>query len=58
MLSFFGKEMRFDYDSFFVDMKNIDSLKMRVKTKEKDAAGKFIVKDLKSQLEQGAGELL
>lgn len=57
MLVFFGKNMRFDYDSFFVDMKTIDSLKLRVKTKEKDAAGKFVIKDLKSQIESASGEL-
>ncbi|HTF81947.1 MAG TPA: hypothetical protein VL947_09485, partial [Cytophagales bacterium] len=57
MLVFFGKNMRFDYDSFFVDMKTIDSLKLRIKTKEKDAAGKFVIKDLKSQIESASGEL-
>lgn len=57
MLVFFGKNMRFDYDSFFVDMKTIDSLKLRVKTKEKDAAGKFVIKDLRSQIESASGEL-
>ncbi|MFQ3576708.1 MAG: hypothetical protein SNJ77_09765, partial [Cytophagales bacterium] len=33
MMIFHGKNFRFDYDSFFVDLKNIDSLKLRVKTK-------------------------
>jgi predicted DNA-binding protein len=57
MLSFYGKDMRFDYDSFYVDMKTIDSLKLRVRTKEKDASGKFIIKDLKSQVESASGDL-
>jgi len=57
MLIFFGKKFRFDYDSFFVNLTNIDSLKLRIRTKEKDKDGKFIVKDLKSQIESSAGIL-
>ncbi len=55
MLVFHGRNLRFDYDSFFVNMQNIDSLKLRVRTNEKDKNGKRIIRDLSSQIESAAG---
>lgn len=55
MLVFHGRNLRFDYDSFFVNMQNIDSLQLRVRTKEKDKNGKRIIRDLSSQIESAAG---
>jgi hypothetical protein len=52
-----GREFRFDYDSFFVDMQNLDSLKLLVDTKDLDQKGHTKVAALKSQIEATSGTL-
>ncbi len=54
---FQGREFRFDYDSFFVDMQMLDSLKLLVDTKDLDASGHIKVQQLKSQIEATSGTL-
>ena len=54
---FQGREFRFDYDSFFVEMQNLDSLKLLIDTKDLDEKGNTKVAQLSSQIESTSGTL-
>ena len=54
---FQGRDFRFDYDSFFVEMQNLDSLKLLIDTKDLDEKGNTKVAQLSSQIESTSGTL-
>ncbi len=54
---FQGHEYRFNYDSFYVNMQQIDSMKLKIVTPEKDLKGRLVTRELSSQIESTAGIL-
>ncbi|MBN8697008.1 MAG: hypothetical protein J0L87_10795 [Bacteroidetes bacterium] len=54
---FFGKEFSFNYDKFKVDLKNVDSLRMMVKSREPDAYGEYPLVKVKTVIESINGDL-
>jgi hypothetical protein len=55
---FFGKEFSFEYDKFKINLTNVDSLRIRVSTGEKDENGQFKMSFVKSVIEHINGDLL
>lgn len=56
--TFFGKEFSFEYDKFKINLKNTDSLKIKVKSKTRDEYGEFPLVDVKTVIENVEGDLL
>lgn len=54
---FFGKEFSFDYDKFIINLKNVDSLRLMVKSREPDAYGEFPLVKVKTVIEHINGDL-
>ena len=54
---FFGKEFSFDYNKFIIDLKNVDSLRLTVKSREPDAYGEFPLVRVKTVIEKINGNL-
>ncbi|MFY9310211.1 MAG: hypothetical protein WAQ28_14285 [Bacteroidia bacterium] len=54
---FFGKEFSFDYNKFIVDLKNVDSLRLTVKSREPNAYGEFPLVKVKTVIEHINGNL-
>ncbi|MFL5762975.1 MAG: hypothetical protein ACJ77K_03475 [Bacteroidia bacterium] len=54
---FFGKEFSFDYTKFKVDLKNVDSLRIMVKSREPDAYGEYPLVKVKTVIENINGDL-
>lgn len=54
---FFGKEFSFDYNKFIVDLKNVDSLRLTVKSREPNAYGEFPLVRVKTVIEHINGNL-
>jgi hypothetical protein len=54
---FFGKEFSFNYDKFIIDLKNVDSLRMMVKSREPDAYGEYPLVKVKTVIENINGNL-
>jgi hypothetical protein len=54
---FFGKEFSFDYNKFIVDLKNVDSLRLTVKSREANAYGEFPLVKVKTVIEHINGNL-
>jgi hypothetical protein len=54
---FFGKEFTFDYDKFIVDLKNVDSLRITVKSITADAYGEYPNVRVKTVIEKINGSL-
>lgn len=54
---FFGKEFSFDYDKFIIDLKNVDSLRLTVKSREPNAYGEFPLVKVKTVIEHINGNL-
>jgi hypothetical protein len=55
---FFGKKFDFDYDKFKLNLDNVDSLRLRVETSEKDEFGKVQLKKVKTVIENVIGDIL
>jgi len=55
---FFGKKFDFDYDRFKLNLDNVDSLRLRVETSEKDEFGKVQLKKVKTVIENVIGDIL
>ena len=58
MMKLYGKDFKFSYDDFRIDMKNIDSLNMKVETDELDYFGKPVLQNVKNTITQLTGSLL
>jgi hypothetical protein len=54
---FFGKEFSFNYEKFVVDLKNVDSLRLMVKSQEADAYGEFPLVKVRTVIENINGNL-
>ncbi len=54
---FFGKEFSFDYDKFIINLKNVDSLRMMVKSREKDPYGEYPLVKVRTVIESINGDL-
>jgi len=54
---FFGKEFSFDYTKFKVDLKNVDSLRIMVKSREPDAYGEYPLVKVRTVIEEINGDL-
>ncbi len=54
---FFGKEFSFDYNKFIINLKNVDSLRLMVKSREPDAYGEYPLVKVKTVLENINGDL-
>lgn len=58
LFEYFGKEFYFQYDSFKVNLTNVDSMRIRVRSDEKDMAGNYPMVRVKTVIENIQGELL
>ncbi len=56
--TFYGKEFSFEYDKFKINLKNTDSLKIKVRSKTKDEYGEFPLVEVKTAIESIEGDLL
>jgi hypothetical protein len=54
---FFGKEFAFNYDKFIIDMKDVDSMRMMVKSREPDAYGNYPLVKVKTVVEHVNGNI-
>jgi hypothetical protein len=54
---FFGKEFAFNYDKFKVDLKNVDSLRIMVASKDADAYGEHPLVKVRTVIENINGDL-
>ncbi len=54
---FFGKEFSFDYNKFIIDLKNVDSLRLTVKSRKPDAYGEIPLVRVKTVIEKINGNL-
>jgi len=54
---FFGKEFSFDYNKFIINLKNVDSLRLMVKSREPDAYGEYPLVKVKTVVEHIDGDL-
>lgn len=54
---FFGKEFSFDYNKFIIDLKNVDSLRLTVKSREPNAYGEYPLVRVKTVIEHINGNL-
>jgi hypothetical protein len=54
---FFGKEFTFDYNKFIINLKNVDSLRLTVKSREPDAYGEYPLVKVKTVVEHIDGDL-
>ncbi len=55
---FYGKEFAFDYDNFKIDLKNVDSLRLKVPGDTADANGRIPDIRVKSVLQNITGDLM
>jgi hypothetical protein len=55
---FFGKKFDFDYDKFKINLDNVDSLRLRVESDDKDEFGKVQLKKVKTVIENVIGDIL
>lgn len=56
--SYWGNAFKFNYDQFRINMDNIDSMRFKVESFEKNAFGQRELKDVKTVLQGLTGELL
>jgi len=54
---FFGKEFVFDYTKFKIDLKNVDSLRIMVRSREPDAYGEYPLVKVRTVVESINGDL-
>jgi hypothetical protein len=58
LFNFYGEKFFFNYDSFRLDLQDIDSLSLKVKTEDLDAYGRAALLNITSIIEDMTGELL
>lgn len=58
LLTFFGKNFFFDYDSFKINLQSVDSLKMDYQSDRTDGYGFPIIEHVESQIQLVTGEVL
>lgn len=55
---FFGKKFDFDYGKFKINLENVDSLRLRVESEEKNEFGEKTLRKVKTVIENVIGEIL
>jgi len=58
LFTFYGKEFHFDYDTFKIDLYNVDSLRIKVQTAERDMYNNPVLAHIQNTVEIISGELL
>ena len=58
LFTFFGQNFDFSYDTFKINLHNIDSLRIRVQTKERDMYNNPVLAHIQNTVEVITGELL
>ena len=58
LFTFYGQEFDFDYDTFKINLHNIDSLRIKVPTEERDMYNNPVLAHIKNTVEIITGELL
>jgi len=58
LFRFFGHNFFFDYNEFRINLQDIDSLQMRIKTGKYDSYGQDILQTIDNKIEKITGELL
>ncbi|MEA2107074.1 MAG: hypothetical protein U9P82_10245 [Bacteroidota bacterium] len=58
LFTFFGNDFYFEYDTFKINLNNIDSLSIQVKTEEYDLYNKAVLASVKNTIENVTGNLL
>ncbi len=58
LFSFFGNNYFFEYDSFKINLQDIDSIGLAVRTGQTDNLGKIVAEKINNLLEDATGELL
>lgn len=58
LFKFYGQNFFFEYDSFKINLQNIDSLSISAQTDKRDASGRFLTTELDNKIENITGELL
>lgn len=56
-LDFYGKDFGFNYDQFRVDLKNVDSLRLKISSDSVDLNGRIVYTPLRSVIQHVTGEL-
>ena len=57
LFKIFGHKFSFSYDTFKINLQNIDSIKIAVETGKKDAYGNSLVKEVDNMIQLGKAEL-
>ncbi len=58
LFSFFGKNFEFKYDSFKIDLINLDSMQLAIQSDKSDIYGNSLLSEIKNTIEMITGELL
>ncbi|MCK4699696.1 MAG: hypothetical protein KAT38_05165, partial [Bacteroidales bacterium] len=58
LFTFFGKKFEFKYDSFKIDLHNIDSMQLAIQSDTTDFYGNALLSEIKNTIEMITGELL
>ncbi len=58
LFKFYGQNFFFEYDSFLINLQNIDSLSISAKTEERDISGANLLVNIENKIENITGELL
>ncbi len=58
LYTIYGHNFLFSYDTFKIDLHNIDSIKIAVESEERDYYGKPIIKKIDNMIQLGTAELL
>ena len=57
LFTIYGKDFSFNYDTFYIRLQKIDSIRIAVETDKKDAFGRPIIKRIDNMIELGTAEL-
>jgi len=58
LFTIYGKKFSFNYDTFYIRLEKIDSIKIAIETGEKDGYGRPIIRKIDNMLELGSANLL
>ncbi len=58
LFSFYGNNFRFKYDSFKIDLHNLDSMQLAIQSDTSDIYGNAFLSEIKNTIEMITGELL
>jgi len=58
LFTYYGSNFFFEYDTFKINLQKIDSLRLEIKTGERDNFGHLIIRDINNIIEQITGNIL